>query len=73
MIRVFYVQDLKYGTPKRKYNKPLYTLSFNNRFDIPGSFYAHLNVFGLGTGNQDVVYSRGTWQASITLNKTWKN
>lgn len=70
---VFYVQDLKYGTPERKYNKPLYTLSFNNRFDIPGGFYAYLNVFGLGTGNQDVVYSRGTWQASITLNKTWKN
>ena len=70
---VFYVQDLKYGTPKRKYNKPLYTLSFNNRFDIPGGFYAYLNVFGLGTGNQDVVYSRGTWQASITLNKTWEN
>ena len=31
---VFYVQDLRYGTPKRKYNKPLYTLSFNNRFDL---------------------------------------
>lgn len=70
---VFYVQDLKYGTPKRKYNKPLYTLSFNNRFDILGGFYAYLNVFGLGTGNQDVAYSRGTWQASITLNKSWKN
>ena len=70
---VFYVQDLKYGTPKRKYNNPLYTLSFNNRFDIPGGFYAYLNVFGLGTGNQDVVYSRGSWQASITLNKTWRN
>lgn len=70
---VFYVQDLKYGTPKRKYNKPLYTLSFNNRFDILGGFYAYLNVFGLGTGNQDVAYSRGTWQTSITLNKSWKN
>lgn len=70
---VFYIQDLKYGTPKRKYNKPLYTLAFNNRFDIPDGFYAYLNVFGLGTGNQDVVYSRGTWQVSLTLNKTWKN
>lgn len=70
---VFYVQNLKYGTPKRKYNKPLCTLSFNNRFDIPGGFYAYFNVFGLGTGNQDVVYSRGTWQASLTLNKTWKS
>lgn len=70
---VFYVQDLKYGSPVRKYDKPLYTLSLNNRFDIPGSFYAYFNLFGLGTGNQDVIYSRGAWQASVTLNKTWKN
>lgn len=70
---VFYVQDLKYGSPVRKYDKPLYTLSLNNRFDIPGSFYAYLNLFGIGTGNQDVIYSRGSWQASVTLNKTWKS
>lgn len=70
---VFYVQKLKYGNPVRKYNKPLYTLSLNNRFDIPGGFYGYFNIFGLGTGNQDVIYSRGSWQASITLNKAWKN
>ena len=70
---VFYVQDLKYGSPVRKYNKPLYTLSLNNQFDIPSSFYAYFNLFGLGTGNQDVIYSRGSWQASVTLNKTWRN
>lgn len=69
---VFYVQDLKYGSPERKYGKPLYTLSLNSRFDIPGGFYAYLYLFGLGTGYQDVVYSRGAWQASATLNKSWK-
>lgn len=68
---VFYAQDLKYGIPQRKYNKPLYTLSMNNRFDIPGGIYAYLNIFGMGTGNQDVVYSHGTWQTSITINKSW--
>ena len=70
---VFYVQDLKYGSPLRSYNKPLYTLSMNNRFDLPGGIYAYLNVFGMGTGNQDVVYSHGSWQASIMVNKSWKN
>ena len=70
---VMYVQTLKYGNPIRKYWKPLYTLSLNNRFDLPGGIYAYLNVYGLGTGNQDVIYSRGAWQASITLNKSWKN
>ena len=70
---MFYVQDLKYGAPLRKYDKPLYTLSMNNRFDIPGGVYAYLSVFGIGTGNQDVIYSHGSWQASITVNKSWKN
>lgn len=70
---VFYVQDLKYGAPQKKYDKPLYTLSMNNRFDIPGGVYAYLSIFGMGTGNQDVVYSHGSWQASVTINKTWKN
>lgn len=70
---VFYVQDLKYGVPQRKYDKPLYTLSMNNRFDIPGGVYAYLSIFGMGTGNQDVVYSHGSWQASLTINKSWKN
>lgn len=70
---VFYIQDLKYGTPLRRYVKPLYTLSMNNRFDIPGGIFAYLNIFGMGTGNQDVVYSHGSWQASLTVNKSWKN
>ena len=70
---VLYVQNLKYGTPIRKYNKPLYTLSMNNRFDIPGGFYGYFNLFCLGTGNQDVLYSNCSWQASVTLNKTLKN
>lgn len=70
---VFYIQNLKYGSPKRRYNKPIYTLSLNNRFDIPGGFYAYLYVHILGAGNQNVVYTKGTWLASITLNKTWRN
>lgn len=70
---VFYAQDLEYGTPERKYRRPLYTLALNNRFDIPGGIYAYLNIYRLGTGNQDVLYSNGTWQASVTLNKSWKN
>lgn len=70
---VFYIQNLKYGYPCRKYNKPLYTIAFNNRFDIPGKIYAYLNIFRLGTGNQDLVYSNGSWQVAVTLNKTWRN
>ncbi|MCM1354825.1 MAG: outer membrane beta-barrel family protein [Staphylococcus sp.] len=70
---VFYIQDLKYGTPQRKYDKPLYTLSMNNRFDIPGGIFAYFNIFCMGTGNQEVIYTHGTWQASLTLNKAWRN
>lgn len=70
---VIYAQDLKYGNPLRNYDKPLYTLAFNNRFDIPGGIYAYVNIFGLGSGNQNVMYSHGAWQASLTLNKSWNN
>lgn len=70
MQGVFYVQNLTYGTPARKYARPLYTLSLNNRFDIPGGIYAYLNIFILVTGNQNLTYSNGTWQAAVTLNKT---
>ena len=70
---VVYIQNLNYGAPERKYRKPLYTISLNNRFDIPGGVYAYLNIFRLGTGNQNVVYSDGTWQTSVTVNKTWRN
>lgn len=70
---VLYFQNLKYGNPSRKYYTPLYTLSLNNRFDIPGGIYAYLNIFRLGPGNQDLIYSNGTWQMSVTFNKTWRN
>lgn len=70
---VLYFQNLKYGNPSRKYHTPLYTLSLNNRFDIPGGIYAYFNIFKLGTGNQDLTYSNGTWQMSVTFNKTWRN
>lgn len=70
---IFYVQNLHYGLPERKYTQPLYTLSFNNRFDIPGGVYLYLNVFCLGKGNQGVTYSNGTWQTSVTVNKSWRN
>lgn len=69
---VLYAQDLRYGEPERGYRKPLYTLSLSNRFDIPGGFYAYLNVFLLGSGNQGTTYVRPTWQTSLTLNKTWR-
>lgn len=69
---VLYMQNLEYGSPSRAYHKPLYTLSIDNRFDLPDGIYAYLNFFRLGTGNQDVLYSNGSWQASLTLNKSWK-
>lgn len=68
---VFYTQDLKYGNPRRKYNKPLYIISLNNRFDIPGKIYAYLSMFRLGKGYQDFIYSNGSWQVALTLNKVW--
>ena len=70
---VLLLQNLKYGNPIRKYNKPFYQLSMNNRFDLPEGIYAYLSAFYLGTGNTSTTYSRGTWQMALTLSKSYRN
>lgn len=70
---VLLLQNLKYGNPMRKYNRPFYQLSLNNRFDLPGGIYAYLSAFYLGTGNTSTTYSRGTWQMALTLSKSYRN
>lgn len=70
---VLLLQNLKYGNPIRKYNKPFYQLSLNNRFDLPAGIYAYLSAFYLGTGNTSTTYSRGTWQMALTLSKSYRN
>lgn len=70
---VLLFQNLKYGNPCRKYNKPYYQLSLNNRFDLPAGIYAYLSVFHLGSGNTSTTYSHGTWQMALTLSKSYRN
>lgn len=70
---VLLIQNLEYGNPIRKYNKPFYQLSLNNRFDLPAGIYAYLSAFYLGTGNTSTTYSRGTWQMALTLSKSYRN
>lgn len=70
---VLLLQNLKYGNPMRKYDKPFYQLSLNNRFDLPAGIYAYLSAFYLGTGNTSTTYSRGTWQMALTLSKSYRN
>lgn len=70
---VLLLQNLKYGNPTRKYDKPYYQLSLSNRFDLPTGIYAYLSAFYLGTGNTSTTYSRGTWQMALTLNKNYRN
>lgn len=57
----------------RKYDKPFYQLSLNNRFDLPAGIYAYLSAFYLGTGDTSTTYSRGTWQMALTLSKSYRN
>lgn len=70
---VLLLQNLKYGNPMRKYDKPFYQLSLNNRFDLPVGIYAYLSAFYLGPGNTSTTYSRGTWQMALTLSKSYRN
>lgn len=70
---VLLLQNLKYGNPMRKYEKPFYQLSLSNRFDLPAGIYAYLSAFYLGTGNTSTTYSRGTWQMALTLSRSYRN
>lgn len=70
---VLLFQNLKYGTPSRKYDRPYYQLSLNNQIDLPAGVYAYLSAFYLGTGNTSTTYSNGTWQVALTLSKSHRN
>lgn len=70
---VLLFQNLRYGNPLRKYDKPFYQLSLNNRFDLPAGIYGYLTGFYLGTGNTSTIYSRGSWQIALTLSKSYRN
>lgn len=59
---VLLLQDLRYGDPERKYNRPFYQLSLNNRFDLPEKIYAYLSVFVRGNGNVELQHCGATWQ-----------
>ena len=70
---VLLLQNLEFGNPTHKYNKPYYQLSLNNRFDLPAGIHAHLSAFYLGTGNASTSYSHGTWQMALMLNKNYRS
>ena len=38
--------DLKYGSPEESYNKPIGSISLQNRFDLPWGIYAYLTDGG---------------------------
>ena len=67
------LQNLEFGNPTHKYDKPYYQLSLNNRFDLPAGIHAHLSAFYLGTGNASTSYSHGTWQMALMLNKNYRS
>ena len=68
----FYMQDYKYGTDKKEYDKPIGQLSINNRFDLPYGIYAYLGGSWLSKGHQGVDYSLGYTTLYAQLNKSVK-
>ncbi|MCR5606054.1 MAG: TonB-dependent receptor [Treponema sp.] len=67
-----YIQDYKYGTDRKKYDKPLGQLYLNNRFDLPYGIYAYLGGSWMSKGNQGVYYQLGYTTLYAQLNKTVK-
>ncbi|HBL34592.1 MAG TPA: hypothetical protein DDZ96_12370 [Porphyromonadaceae bacterium] len=66
-------QDLKYGNPRRSYNKPLCQIMFRNRFTLPSDYYLYLNAFYLSKGNDRALYSFGMFYMSGTVQKKFKS
>lgn len=70
---ILYMQNLSYGNPERNYRKPLYRLSWRNRFDLPWNMYAYISFVLFGSGNVEVQYCRPTWQGSFTVSRSIGN
>ena len=63
-------QNLKYGSPEKRYDSVLGKLEINNRFDLPWNFYAYLSGMWLTKGNDATVYSNGGAMLYMMLNKS---
>lgn len=73
--------DLKYGSPEESYNKPIGSISLQNRFDLPWGIYAYLTGWWSSKGNNNTYYmydnasvyvyllkSIGNWSFSLLAN-----
>ncbi len=63
-------QNLKNGSPEKRYDSVLGKLEMNNRFDLPWNFYAYLSGMWLTKGNDATVYSNGGAMLYMMLNKS---
>ena len=66
-------QDLEYGDPNKRYDRPIAQITMNNRFDLPWGIYAYLGGAWTSKGHQATVYSEGDLNLYIMLNKNIKN
>lgn len=75
------LNNLKYGTPQNAFNKPIGSVSFQNRFDLPWGIYAYLTGSWSSKGNNNIYYfyddasvyiylvkSVGNWSFSVYAN-----
>lgn len=67
------IQDLEYGTPQKKYNRPIGRLIMDNRFDLPLGIYAYLTGIWISKGNDGPLYSMGAAMVDLTLSKSIKS
>ncbi len=66
-------QSLRLDDNSAKLTRPLYQISFSNRFDLPQKIYAYLSFFVRGSGNIETQYCHASWQTSLTLSKNYRD
>ena len=65
--------DLEYGSPLRRYNKPIGAIYMQNRFDLPWGIYAYLMGTWSSRGNNSVYYFYDNFNLSLMLSKSVGN
>lgn len=66
---ILLLQDLKFGTPERNFNKPYFRLQMKNRLSLPYGLQTYVNINYETAGNTNLYYVHSRFRTDILINK----
>ena len=67
------ISNLSYGSPRQDYDKPLFVVGMQNRFDLPWGVYAYLIGSWMSKGHNNTYYFDDSASVSVILSKRFGN